>query len=50
MQFYIQGYTEQQVKDKIKELESKGYRIIGTTIGRFIGTSEYYGDIYYTNK
>lgn len=45
--FYIQGYTEQQVKDKIKELEDTGYKIIGTSIGRFIGTSEYYGDIYY---
>lgn len=44
---YIQGYTEQQVQNKIKELENNGYKIIGTSIGRFIGTSEYYGDIYY---
>lgn len=46
--FYIQGYTEQQVKDKINELKNKGYKIIDiSSIGRFIGTSEYYGDIYY---
>ena len=45
--FYVQGYTKQQVQNKIKELENKGYRIIDTSIGRFIGTSEYYGDIYY---
>lgn len=45
--FYVQGYTEQQVRDKINELKDKGYKIISTSIGRFIGTSEYYGDIYY---
>lgn len=45
--FYVQGYTKQQVKDKIKEFKDKGYKIIGTSIGRFIGTLEYYGDIYY---
>ena len=45
--FYIQGYTKQQVKDKLEKLRKHGYKIIGTSIGRFIGTSEYYGDIYY---
>lgn len=45
--FYVQGYTEQQVRDKIKELNNKGYKIIDTSIGKFYGTSEYYGDIYY---
>lgn len=49
MQFYIQGYTEQQVRDKIKELELK-YKITQISVGRYIGTSEYYGDIYYTCK
>lgn len=45
--FYIQGYTKQQVKDKIKELNNKGYKIINVSIGRFKGTSEYYGEICY---
>ena len=45
--FYVQGYTEQQIEDKINELKNKGYKIIGTSVGRFIGTLEYYGDIYY---
>lgn len=45
--FYIQGYNKHQVKDKIKELKDKGCKIIDISIGRFIGTSEYYGDIYY---
>lgn len=45
--FYVQGYTEQQVRDKIKELENTEYKIIGTSIGRFFGTAEYYRDIYY---
>lgn len=45
--FYVQGYNEQQVKNKIKELNNKGYKIIDISIGKFKGTSEYYGDIYY---
>lgn len=44
---YVQGYTKQQVRDKIKELNDKGYKIIDVFIGRFISTSEYYGEIYY---
>ena len=44
---YILGFNKQQVKNKIKELNKKGYKIIDISIGRFNGTSEYYGVIYY---
>ena len=44
--FYVNGLSKEEVDQKIQELKAKN-KYVGNTVGRFIGTAQYYGDIYY---